>query len=99
MALLMYTGVGAAVVVVPLVVIGLCLLIITRVKKRGEACWAHVASCRSPSLCNHNDSFWSLQEKQPGLRVQKWEQETIQHLNFDFLFFAFSSLFLTHDLC
>lgn len=35
-AMLMYTGVGAAAVVVPLVLIGLVLLIMTRFKKRGE---------------------------------------------------------------
>ncbi|XP_036971608.1 P-selectin isoform X3 [Acanthopagrus latus] len=35
-AMLMYTGVGAAAVVVPLVLIGLVLLIMTRFKKRGN---------------------------------------------------------------
>lgn len=42
-ALLMYTGVGAGVVVVPLVLIGLCVFVITQVKKRGKACWVHAA--------------------------------------------------------
>lgn len=85
-ALLMYTGVGAAVVGVPLALIGLCLLIITRVKKRGEAYRVRAAWCRSHSLRNHNDSFWSLQETQPCLRHPDGEKETIQHLNFDFSF-------------
>ncbi|XP_070817197.1 P-selectin isoform X3 [Chaetodon trifascialis] len=35
-AMLMYTGIGAASVVVPLILIGLCLFIMTRFKKRGN---------------------------------------------------------------
>lgn len=37
-ALLMYTGIGAASVALPLLLIGLCLLLMTQVKKRGEPC-------------------------------------------------------------
>lgn len=60
-AMLMYTGVGAASVVVPLVLIGLCLLIMTRFKKRDESYWpektgddavqyTHAVCCSSHSL-------------------------------------------------
>lgn len=40
-AMLLYTGVGAVSVVVPLVLIGLALLIIMRFKKRGEGAFTH----------------------------------------------------------
>lgn len=56
-AMLMYTGVGAAAVVVPLVLIGLLLLIMTRFKKRGENCCDVAAQFHTVCYSTHSISL------------------------------------------
>lgn len=56
-ALLMYTGIGAASVALPLLLIGLCLMLMTQVKKRGEprkdaVHYTHPVYTTSMSQCN-----------------------------------------------
>ncbi len=53
-AMLMYTGVGAASVVVPLVLIGLVFLIMTKLKKRGEAYCDDTLQFHTYSMLEHS---------------------------------------------
>lgn len=51
-ALLLYTGVGAAAAVVPLALIGLCLLIMARFRRGGEAHHNDSAVYTHPVRCS-----------------------------------------------
>lgn len=99
-ALLMYTGIGAAAVVVPLLLVGLVILIVKQLKKEGETlCNCSCSFPQTQTACCGWNSFYIFSLFLPSQKIlwclmhQCGVIKRIQRLNFDHLTFFLTTFF------